>query len=195
MQVMSTASFEQLAMASPEYAMLSNRKRYPLVAALTFLEGVASGDLGHEGLILWIERYLVGTGWMPWPGRVHERLAGSVTLGDRAISDAEVRVMLLAARARIISVLRGFVARPSDERFLHAAIHGGRVQRDSRGMMTGWVPRPHIADRLSDVVLALFAADILGQREGYERSLQICERCDRVTFDPSGAALDCDCAS
>jgi hypothetical protein len=180
----------QTSITPPAIALLSARSRHALVAALKFLDGAALRTLDVSSLDAWLQRYLVGTGWMPWPGQVSERMAGRLALmpGERATPEITARCESIVheARAQVVLALRSFIGPESDDRFLAAAIFRGRVQRDSRGMMAAWVPQPHIEDPLSEIVLSLFAADILGNRESYERALGVCRACGRVSFDPSG---------
>jgi hypothetical protein len=172
-------------------ATLASSHRHALVAALMFLERAHQRSLHVGALDAWFQRHLVGAGWMPWPGQVSERMVGGVALvpgsGSMATPDLAARCELIVqeARALVVITLRGFIAVDSDDRFLSAAIFRDRVQRDSRGMMAGWVPRPRASDPLSEIVLSLFAADILGNRETYDRALGVCRVCGRVAFDPS----------
>jgi hypothetical protein len=171
-------------------AILASRNRHALVAALTFLDRANQGLLGVGALDAWIQRYLVGTGWMPWPGQVSERMVGGMALipGTPPTSELAARCesIVQEARTQVVITLRGFIAAECDDRFLSAAIFRDRVQRDSRGMMAAWVPRPRGDDPLSEIVLSLFAADILGNRETYDRALGVCRACGRVAFDATG---------
>lgn len=180
----------QASIPPPAMALLAARSRHALVAALTFLEKAAQHTLDVSALDAWFQRYLVGTGWMPWPGQVSERTVGSLALapGSRATPEvaAQCESIVQEARASVVITLRSFIGPECDDRFLSAAIFRDRVQRDSRGMMAAWVPRPSVEDPLSEIVLSLFAADILGNRESYERSLGVCRTCGRVGFDPTG---------
>ena len=92
--------------------------------------------------------------------------------------------MLAAARARILSALRGLRALPPDDRFLSAAIFSGRVRRQSAAARSEWAARPELTAPLSAMVLSLFAVDILTHREQYDRELCLCEVCGRLWFDP-----------
>jgi hypothetical protein len=73
---------------------------------------------------------------------------------------------------------------PSDDRFLHGAIFVGRVQRVMAGKQPVWAARPEETDKLIDIVLSLFAADILMHRESYETDLCVCNRCGKISFHP-----------
>ena len=186
-----TPTFARQASITPQgIALLSARSRHALVAALIFVEKATARTLDVSALDTWFQRHLVGTGWMPWPGQVSEPRVGGVELapGTRATPEIEARCesIVQEARAQVVITLRGFVGPESDDRFLAAAIFRGRVQRDSRGMMAAWVPQPSVEDPLSEIVISLFAADILGNRESYERALGVCRACGRVSFDPGG---------
>lgn len=175
----------------PAMALLIARNRDALVAALKFLDRATQRSLDVTTLDAWFQRYLVGTGWMPWPGQVSERSIGSVALAPGSGATPEIaarcEAIVQAARTLVVMTLRGFIGPTGDDRFLAAAIFRERVQRDSRGMMAAWVPRPAIDDPLSEIVISLFAADILGNRDSYERALGVCRVCGRVGFDPAGA--------
>ncbi len=179
----------QASVAPPALAVLVSRNRHALVAGLTFLERAAQRTLDVAALDAWFQRHLVGTGWMAWPGQVSERVVGGMALDPGSATPelaARCEAIVQEARALVVITLRGFIAVESDDRFLSAAIFRDRVQPDARGMMAGWVPRPRVEDPLSEIVLSLFAADILGNRETYDRALGVCRICGRVAFDPTG---------
>lgn len=180
----------QASIPPPAMALLTSRNRHALVAALTFLERATLRTLDMGALDAWLQRYLVGTGWMRWPGQVSERRLGGVALVPGSAATPELAALcesiIQEARAAVVITLRGFIAAECDDRFLSAAIFRERVERDSRGMMAAWVPRPRATDPLSEIVLSLFAADILGNRESYDRAMGVCRVCGRVGFDPAG---------
>jgi hypothetical protein len=163
----------------------------PQRAGLAFLEAVATGRCGREELRVWIEHNLVRTGYIPArPWRIQEPLFGalpedkncSAFLPEIPPSDETVAIVV-RARARVVSQLRGFIAQPCDDRFLSAAIFAGRVRRVVAGQSMMWVPRPRSHDALSDIVLSLFVADILRRREHYTAMLCVCDECGRVRLD------------
>jgi hypothetical protein len=123
---------------------------------------------------------------MPPPSTVHEALVGTLPLDpvpvQSAPHSANLPKLLAMARSRVLVTLRAFLASPPDDRFLHAAIFAGRVQRVSIGKQPLWAARPEETDKLSDIVLSLFAADILMHRESYESDLCICDRCGKISF-------------
>jgi hypothetical protein len=157
-----------------------------LLAGVAFVEGVAGGWNLPE-VRTWIDEHLVEPRWMPRPQTISERPVGVIVLDgggrDGAADTTRVRNALGAARARVVSSLRGFLSSPCDDRFLHAALFRGRVQRIATESGAEWMPKPDVNDALSDIVLSLFAADMLMRRELYERSLCVCDLCGRVSFD------------
>lgn len=167
-------------------------ERGALVAGLRFIEGVGAGWMRSD-LVTWLNEDLVGPGRMTPVSVVHEAVVGAIAL-DPATSAAAERPasldalpkLLAVARSRVVVTLRAFVSTPPDDRFLQAAIFHERVQR-VRGdrVASVWVARPTDKDLLSDVVLSLFAADILMHREFHEQSLCVCEPCGRVSFQPA----------
>jgi hypothetical protein len=161
-----------------------------LVAGLAFIDGVAAG-WGRAGLLDWLSEHLVKTGRMQPPGVVREAVVGAIALdpatsakGPKVAPLTELPKLLAMARSRVIVSLRAFIAAQSDDRFLKGAIYGERVQRVKNEGQSVWVARPREADLLSDIVLSLFAADVLMHREFHERSLCVCEVCGRVSFQP-----------
>lgn len=90
---------------------------------------------------------------------------------------------MVRARARVVGSLRGLIAQPSDNRFLNTAIFTGHVRRARTEGSTAWAPQPRAEDTLGELVLGLFAADVLNRREHYATHLCVCERCGRVRFD------------
>ena len=162
--------------------------RPALAAGVAFMDGGRDGAFGHEELLSWIEQFLVAPGLMPMPDSVQEPGVGTITLEDAPNSawaaSREVRAGRIAstARVRVAVHLAGLIASPVDDRFLSAAIFGGRVQRVPGDGGASWRAQPIAEERLSDIVLSLFAADALGHREDYARELCVCEVCGRVRF-------------
>jgi len=166
--------------------------RSSLVAALSFVDGVAAG-WGEAELVAWIERHLVEPKRMAQPVAVTDAVVGTILLrndphssrgGARLTRAEELPNLLEMARSRTVQTLRAFIATPSDDRFLQAAIFAERVRRETHGKQGTWIAQPKPADLLSNIVLSLFAADILNHREFYEAKLCVCELCGRVSFTP-----------
>ena len=88
--------------------------------------------------------------------------------------------LLAMARWQVILTLRGLLSTPADDRFLHAAIFSQRVQRVA-GM---WRASVGDRDSMSDVVLSLFAVDVLAYREFHEQNLCVCDVCGRISYNP-----------
>lgn len=186
-------------------------ERGALLAGLTFLEGTrtlrGSGAYGAPGsqlggtewgideLLEWLDVHLIQPGRMPRVRRVQEAVVGVIPLTDDEMTPLpesslpqatleELPKLLRVARSRVIVTLRAFVALHTDDRFLSAAIYRDRVRRARVGNRATWVAQPHEDDLLSDVVLSLFAADILMHRVFHERALCVCDTCGRVSFQP-----------
>ncbi len=155
------------------------------VAAKSFLDATYTGDWTNRGLHEWFDRHLVSTGWMPLPIAVNEPGAGSIPLhGPGAgVQNPQLLELLSAARAVVITNLRGLLTSPSDDRFLAAVIYAGRVRRRRLPGGTEWTPNPEPSAPLSAVVLSVLVADILAHREFYERQLTICDLCAKVGFE------------
>jgi hypothetical protein len=163
----------------------------PLAAALSFLEGIASGRLCRDDLNNWIDRNLVQPGYVSRPFRLQEPLFGALPTDISCSAflpetppTEESAAILVRARARVVGKLRGLLATPPDDRFLSAAIFAGRVRRILVDNTMVWVPRPRSHDILSDIITSLFVADILGRREFYAQNLCVCDSCGRVRFNP-----------
>jgi hypothetical protein len=77
--------------------------------------------------------------------------------------------------------LRGLLSKPCDDRFLHAAIFSGRVRRDQ----ARWILGARDGDALHDVVLGLFAVDVLSHREFHQQNLCVCDTCGRISYNPA----------
>ncbi|MFO0757013.1 MAG: hypothetical protein U0359_11000 [Byssovorax sp.] len=165
--------------------------RIAIVAGLAFLDGVGNGSFGATELRGWFETHLVRTKRMAWSGDLHESGFGTMALPAGTGSSAsfsesfKLHGLISMARKRVVLALRGLIAVPMDDRFLNAAIFNNRVKRETVGQSSSWSPQPKPTDNLSDIVLCLFAADILSHRETYERGLCVCETCGRVWFDPT----------
>ena len=87
-------------------------------------------------------------------------------------------------RWRVIVTLRGLLASPADDRFLQAAIFAGRVRRPQ----SEWLAEPRDTDALSDIVLSLFAIDVLSHREFHEQNLCVCDVCGRISYNPKATS-------
>jgi len=172
--------------AAPRSTVGCSPCRAELLAGLAFLEGSSNPAWGVAGLRAWFAEHLTASGWMMTPVVVTEPGAGSVALhGSSAhglASHGNLPQILSAARDRVLAALRGLTASSSDDRFLSGAIYAGRVRRMRVDGASRWVVRPAPTATLSDIVLAVFAADVLTNREGYETSLCVCDTCSRVTF-------------
>jgi hypothetical protein len=168
----------------------------PLLAAgLAFFDVATAEPFHAHALVDWFDESLVRPGIMPLPTSVHEPGAGMVTLAAMSDSrtasgvlanalEARLGRIVTAARVRVATTLGGLLAIPSEDRFFAAAIFAGRVERTSGNRGSGWRPTPTSAERLSDVVLSLFVADALANREEYDACLCVCRTCGRVALRP-----------
>jgi hypothetical protein len=178
----------------PTPARRSGVMARPLVAAgFAFTDAASADSLHARELVAWFSAWFVEPGVMPLPASVHEPGAGMVSLAliaqskrasghvDEAL-EARLGRIVTAARTRVGTTLAGLLASPADDRFLSAAIFASRVERSSSSQGSVWRPTPRGTERLSDVVLTLFAADILGNREEYDACLCVCSVCGRVAL-------------
>jgi hypothetical protein len=162
--------------------------RPPLAAGMAFMDGGRQGPFGYRALLSWMEQFLVEPGLLPMPTSVQEPGVGALTIEDAsngawaAARDARASRIAATARVRVAVHLAGLIAKPVDDRFLAGSIFAGRVQRVLGEHGGSWRPMPLGDDRLSDVVLSLFAADVLTNREDYESQLCVCDVCGRVGF-------------
>jgi hypothetical protein len=201
-RAMPPAASDPYASATPP-ARSSALVRPLLGAGLAFMEGAREASFRVEALQTWLQRHLVEPGMMVMPAMVQESGVGTATLDEAPTQAwAASRAIRLgrivdAARVRCAAQLGGLVARPVDDRFLSATIFAGRVQRASGQRGPSWQPTPQPTDRLSDIVLSIFTADVLTHREEYDAHLFVCQTCGRVGFSQvpagSGAPRDrCD---
>lgn len=159
--------------------------RPSLSAGLCFMESARTDALRLSELIAWMDRRLVEPGHMPAPTSVQEPGIGTVSLAAPPNGvwpgslEARAARIVATARVRVAMTLGGLIATPVDDRFLSAAIFAGRVHREA----AAWKPSLRGDERLSDIVLSLFAADVLTQREDYDAKLCVCEACGRVWFE------------
>jgi hypothetical protein len=168
-------------------AMGGDGERLALLAGLTFVEGATSG-WGPRDLLDWFKTYGPAMGRKAPPVSVRDGVVGSLALlpGARLVGDKVVRAdqlpkLLAMSRWRVVVTLRGLVAQPCDDRFLQAAIFGERVRRHH----ATWIASPRDTDLLSDVVLALFAVDILCDRAFHDQNLCVCDVCGRISYNPA----------
>jgi hypothetical protein len=154
--------------------------RQELEAAIAFLDGALRWS--DADLVAWFTDSVVRHGIMEAPGTVRE--AGAPVLALASSTSCEgISQLLASARARVVQSLAGLVAMPSVDAFVNAAIYAGRVQRASERGRSLWRATPQEHDTLSDIVLSLFATDVLSHRELYDDTLAVCSTCGRVTFD------------
>jgi hypothetical protein len=145
---------------------------------MAFLEGVALvGTI--QAVRAWFHGDLLKWGGLEWrtlrePGQAPLELAGEP---DRAA----LSCLLADGRARVVDTLRDWLATPGDDAFLQELVARGFVQRTAER----WVARVPSDRYLSELVLALLGADMLGRRAVYEARLSICDACDRVGFVPT----------
>ena len=154
--------------------------RGALLAGLTFVE-LAPRWSGFE-VVGWLNEHLIAPGRMLRPTALHE---GSLTASLDGGSDDELIAVVDAARTRVVATLQAFIRATPDDRFLKAAIFADRVQRRRLEKRSVWVARPNESDPLGDVVLSLFAVDVLMHRGFHETKLCVCEVCGRVSFEPA----------
>lgn len=172
-------------------------------AGLAFLRGCRLGWSAGD-LASWARTELVRPGFLrlnaPLSGRFQliEPGAPSLvvpTLGVPAAVDPTA--LLETAYQAVIAELRGLTEEVRDDRFVREALYAGRVQRGrlyDRGVRR-WLPSLAEGMSLSQMVLALFAADVLAHRDLYDRAPTSDERdevlallCDHV-FPPESRAV------
>jgi hypothetical protein len=172
---------------SAHYGLAPTRPE--LLAVVRFLNGSAAHAWDALDLWDWFDEHIVATGCMSFPPMVREAPVGQVALfpptGAPGRSHAlKLRRLLVAARARTLAAVRGLRVAPADDRFLAAAIFGGRVRRLRDHGRGAWVARPGADAPLSDVVMSLLTVDVLTHRDQYDRELCVCDTCGRIGFDP-----------
>lgn len=171
--------------------MTSFANRPALVAGLTFLEGTSAPGWTVRELGQWFDAHVLSVGMMGRPLLVTEPSAGTVAFypgAERTQTGATLLPkVLIAARIRVVTSLRGLIESPVDDRFLAAAIFAGRVRRQRLHGEPTWVARPEPTAPLSGIVQSLFAIDILSHRDSYDRSLSVCDACGRVSFQDEPA--------
>lgn len=161
----------------------SDHDRRALLAALTFID---KPPRSVPALVGWFDKHLVRPGWMRRPTHVTEAFSLPVALSPAApdgANEPELQEIVDAARFRVLAALRAFVPPTADDRFLTAAIDDARVRRAANPAI--WEPCPREDAQLGDIVLSLFAADILSYREFHDAYLCVCKTCLRIDFDPS----------
>jgi predicted RNA-binding Zn ribbon-like protein len=161
-----------------------------LKAGLAFMEGrVAEWTI--QDLVDWFSDYLNEAGVMRRPNVIREPGVAPVTLDPRSEEYEGLRRLIERARARVTQTLQGFIASVTDDRFLNAAIYCGRVRRTTVAGKPAWTASPREIDFLGDVVLSLFAADILADRDFYRTHLCFCDACGCLAIkeDPAARSL------
>jgi len=166
--------------------------RTALIGALAFMERAASDQMQIADLVCWFDEYLVRPGHMERPSYAVEYAETRVFIGPTDASLTQIARehrlahIVRAARKRVLATLSALLTK-QDDRFLYFLTGSGRVwpYRMAPKRMWGVSPRPD--DALSDIVLSLFAADILANRRLYEERLSVCEACGRISFRPNSS--------
>jgi hypothetical protein len=161
--------------------------RPTLAAGLAFMQAAQATTRPLISLVGWLDDHLVAPRLMTMPEHVHEPGVSPVPLGrisqtGAAVFDARAERILSTARVRVAVMLGGLLATPADDRFLAGAIFAGRVTRTTVDQARIWQPSPKPDDRLSDIALACFAADILDHRDEHQARLCVCDMCGTVSF-------------
>lgn len=162
-------------------------ERPALLAGLMFVEGATTG-WGVKDLVDWFRAHGAALGRKTPPASVCDGVVGAIALspgarlvGDRVARADDLPKLLAMTRWRVVVTLRGLLAQPCDDRFLNAAIHADRVRREQGA----WRAQPRDTDMLSDIVLSLFAVDVLTHRDFHEQNLCMCDVCGRVSYNPA----------
>jgi hypothetical protein len=146
-------------------------------------EGWTLGDL-----VGWFDEHLVSPERMKRPRAFHEHGVPPVPAPPRADPRASVERITRTARERVLVALGGLHSPIQDGHFLQAAIHARRMRRAQVKGRQRWIATPRETDALSDIVLSLFAADILFEPTFYREHLCICQNCARVSIASRDAA-------
>ncbi|MGK3988903.1 hypothetical protein WME99_38020 [Sorangium sp. So ce136] len=152
-----------------------------LAGALQFMQVTTRPWEPHE-LAAWLHEHIVAPGWMRVPRALREPGAETVELAGIDEQHREVAALVERARRRVALALLDFVAPNPDGGFLRAALYSARVRWSVVGDRSGWLPAPRESDLLSDIVLSLFAAEILSDAELYRSHMTVCAGCGRVAF-------------
>lgn len=165
----------------------SDTDRFALLAGLSFVEGAISGWQARD-LLAWFKTYGKALSRTAPPVSVTDAVVGTLALtpgaklvGDKVARPDDLPKLLAMSRWRVVVTLRGLLAAPCDDRFLQAAIFSERVRREK----SMWIAQPRDTDLLSDVVLSLFAVDILTNRDFHEQNLCVCDVCGRISYNPA----------
>jgi hypothetical protein len=168
-------------------APLEVPSRGDLFAALTFLDAPPASA---AALLTWFDAHVVPLGCMSRPTHVVETLYAPVPLPNAyehgaagtAHDAAVLQEIVTRAKERVVRTLCAFVSEERDERFLKEAVVSGKVRSSASGL--GWETHLEQDDPLSEILLSLLAADVLGNREFHEHCLCVCKTCYLVSFQP-----------
>ncbi len=169
----------------PPISSSGKEDRTALLAALAFTEGATAWTAAD--LAAWFRAHARVLGRDTPPRSASTPAPGSAPppfaalLGARKSSKDPVSRMIAASRWQVIMTLRGLLSTPCDDRFLNAAIFSGRIRREGGE----WRIEVRDGDALADVVLGLFAVDVLEHRELHQQKLCVCDTCGRISYDPA----------
>lgn len=148
------------------------------ICAVAFVDSAARIGT-REALGAWLEYDLAylrpSSGW----SRVHEGPAFQDCASAGAL---ELRSLLGEARRRVVDTLAAWLDDPTANAFQLALVSAGHVRLEPG---VGWVPVVGTELQLSELVLRLFAADMMERHDVYAARLCVCKQCGRLSFEPS----------
>lgn len=150
-----------------------------LIAAMTFLEGVAHHGTSARFLQWWSEDVLP-LGCVEGSPSIRE--TGHERLSLEALEDQPqaLRALLVSARRNVVVALEAALRDP--RALSDVLVQTGLVAPDARG---GWSPSVGADRALSDLLLALVVSDMLDRPRLYRDRFALCRRCDRISFQRS----------
>ena len=154
--------------------------RAAIAGGVAFLEA-GEREWSNVDLVAWLDEHLVRPGYMLRPHTIRERETPPVDLQADSVC-ADVSALVQRSTQRVLRALRGIVPPSSDDRFVNGAIYSGRVRRSTVEGAASWVASPRVDDFLSEMVLSLFAADVLADGDYYASHMCLCFACGRLTF-------------
>lgn len=158
-------------------------------AGLSFLDGVADG-WGKRDLAEWLLGAYRAVSMRPAP-KLMLALEPDDSDGDAPARNAVDHRLRASAVEELLGLVRIAVCcslsdlQRGDTNAVTQAIREGHVACAPGGGGLVWVPINRTRVRLESRITSLFVVDYLSRPEAYQRDLNVCAECDRVSFQPN----------
>lgn len=166
---------DPLAFTEPERAS-GDASPSRLIAAMTFLDGVASHGSGARVRAWWYEDVLP-LGCIVGGSYLREAGHAPIALDALEADPIALQSLLSEARRKVVVALEAALRDPRS--LSDVLVQTGLLKIAPAG---GWTPSVGAERGLSELVLALIVSDMLDRPRLYRARFALCRRCERISF-------------